>query len=114
MKINLATVRCLKEAEARQIIDAPHGRDRRAVMGLDLALHPPRLFLETPPRPFECIVYRDRHVGMTVGGAVRAADIDFPALRQGEADTDFISAAAVVALARGLDGDAAGRHAAKP
>src|ERR1700677_371995 len=102
MKIDLATVGGLEEAEAREIVDASHGRDWRAVMGLDLALHPPCLFLETSPSPLECIVYRNRHVGMAVRGALRTPDIDFATLRQREADADFIGAAVVVALARGL------------
>src|ERR1700704_100290 len=37
VKIDFAAVGSLQEAEAGDVVEAPHGRNRRAVMGLDLA-----------------------------------------------------------------------------
>src|SRR5712671_2297464 len=56
VKIDLAPILRLEEAETGSLVKAFHGRDRRTVMGLDMAPHATRMVREPPPRALERVI----------------------------------------------------------
>jgi len=111
MKIDLTAIGAFQEAELPGRIK-PHDRsNRRRFVLLHLPLHSAHTLLQATTRPLEGIVERKIKVGMQFVRRCGTRDIDFPPVREREADVDLVKSATAVVSAGSLQYDPASGHA---
>ena len=111
MEIDLTAIGAFQEPELPGRIKPHHRSNRRRFMLLYLSLHSAYTLLQSAARPLERIVERKIKVGMPFVRRCGARDIDFPPVREREADVDLVKPASAVVPAGALQYDPASGHA---
>jgi hypothetical protein len=114
VKIDLAAVGRLQEAELARRVEPGHRADRLVLVLLDLPLELSDLVLQLTAGALERIVQSKAPLAMALIGPRRPVDMDLASIGQRKVNIDFMQSAGAVVAARPFDHHPAGGHSTEP